>query len=83
MVALNILEKASCSAWDSPKFIMTKPNGTLYMVSDFKKSSANFIRKPYSIPKISGTMQELEGFQYETTLDLNMGYYTICLDTHL
>ncbi len=25
-------------------------------------------------------MQELEGFMYATTLDLNMGYYTIRLD---
>jgi len=26
-------------------------------------------------------MQELEGFTYATTLDLNMGYYTIGLDS--
>jgi hypothetical protein len=25
-------------------------------------------------------LQELEGFTYATTLDLNMGYYTIRLD---
>ncbi len=25
-------------------------------------------------------MQEIEGFSYETALDLNMGYYTIRLD---
>ena len=33
---------------------------------------------PY--PLISTTLQELEGFTYATTLDLNMGYYTIRLD---
>jgi hypothetical protein len=38
------------------------------------------VRKPYSIPKISTTLQELEGFTYATALDLNMGYYTIRLD---
>eukprot|EP00957_Ditylum_brightwellii_P157872 12017086-Ditylum_brightwellii.AAC.1 len=25
-------------------------------------------------------MQKLQGFSYVTALDLNMGYYTICLD---
>jgi len=39
------------------------------------------VRKPYPIPKISTTLQEMEGFSYATALDLNMGYYTIRLDT--
>ena len=37
-------------------------------------------RRPYPIPKISTTLQELEGFTYAMALDLNMGYYTIRLD---
>ena len=80
MVALGILEKTSCSAWASPTFIIPKPNGTVRMVSDFRKLNANLVRKPYPIPKISGIMQELKGFQYATALNLNMGYYTIRLD---
>ncbi len=38
------------------------------------------VRKPYPIPKISTTLQELEGFTYAMALDLYMGYYTIRLD---
>jgi hypothetical protein len=38
------------------------------------------IRRPYPIPKISTTLQELESFTYATALDLNMGHYTIRLD---
>ena len=57
MVALGILEKASCSAWSSPTFIIPKPNGTVRMVSDFRKLNANLVRKPYPIPKISGIIQ--------------------------
>jgi hypothetical protein len=38
------------------------------------------VRKPFPIPKISMVLQELEGFTFATTLDLNMGYYTIRLD---
>jgi hypothetical protein len=32
------------------------------------------------MPKISTTLQKLEGFIYAMALDLNMGYYTIRLD---
>ena len=39
------------------------------------------VRKPFPIPKISNVLQELEGFTYATALDLNMGYYTIRLDS--
>ena len=48
--------------------------------SDFRELNKRIIRKPYTIPKISTTLQELEGFTYATALDLNMGYYTIRLD---
>ncbi len=36
--------------------------------------------QPYPIPKISTTLQELEGFTYAKALDPSMGYYTIRLD---
>ena len=34
----------------------------------------------YPIPKIRNVLLKLEGFQYATSLDLNMGYYHIKLD---
>jgi hypothetical protein len=37
-------------------------------------------RMPYPIPIIAQMLQELEKFSYATSLDLNMGYYTIKLD---
>jgi hypothetical protein len=36
---------------------------------------------PYPIPKIAQMLQELEKFAYVTSLDLNMGYYTIKLES--
>jgi hypothetical protein len=38
-------------------------------------------RMPYHIPKNAQLLQELEKFAYATSLDLNMGYYTIKLDS--
>ncbi len=49
-------------------------------ISDFRELNKRIVRKPYPIPKISTTLQELEGFTYANTLDLNLGYYTIRLD---
>ncbi len=49
-------------------------------ISDFRELIKCIVRNPYPIPKISTTLQELEGFTYATSLDLNMGYYTIRLD---
>ena len=37
-------------------------------------------RSPYPLPRIDDTLQQLEGFQYATALDLNMGYYHLRLD---
>ncbi len=48
--------------------------------SDFRQLNKQIVRKSYPIPKISTTLQELEGLTYATALDLNMGYYTIRLD---
>jgi hypothetical protein len=47
---------------------------------ELKDGAKPYHGRPYPIPKISTTLQELEGFTYATTLDLNMGYYTIRLD---
>ncbi len=50
-------------------------------ISDFRELNKRIVRKPYPLPKISTTRQELEGFTYATALDLIMGYYTIRLDS--
>ena len=43
-------------------------------------ANKRIVRRSYPIPKISTTLQELEGFTYAMALDLNMGYYTIRFD---
>ncbi len=63
-----------------PSFIIPKKDHTVRTISDFRELNKQIVRKPYPIPKISTTLQELKGFTYATTLDLNMGYYTIRLD---
>ena len=50
-------------------------------MSDFGEVDKRLVRKPWPILKISTVLQELERLQFATVQDLNMGYYTIRLDT--
>jgi len=77
---IGVLRKCSNSPWGSLTFVIPKKNGTVRFVTDFRKVNNRLIRKPFPIPKISDVLYKLEGFQFATALDLNMGYYTIRLD---
>ena len=48
---------------------------------DFRRLNKRLVRTPFPLPKISTVLQELDCITYATSLDLNMGYYTIRLDT--
>jgi hypothetical protein len=74
---IEVLEWQLLSQWASPTFIIPS---TVCTIPDFSQLNKHIVRNPYPIPKISTTLQELEGFTYATALDLNMGYYIIRLD---
>jgi hypothetical protein len=77
---LGVLERQPASEWALPSFIIPKKDKTVCFLSDFWEVNKRLIRKPFPVPKISTVLQEIEGFSYATTLDLNMGYYTIRFD---
>ena len=77
---LGVLKKENDSEWAAGAFIIPKANGTVRFLSDFRELNKRIVRKPFPIPKIQDLLQKLQGFQYATSLDLNMGYYTIRLD---
>ena len=76
-----MLEWQPSSEWAAPSFIQPKKNGTVRFLTDFRELNKRLVRKPFPLPKISTVLQELEGFTFATSLDLNMGYYTIRLDS--
>jgi hypothetical protein len=80
LVVIGELKWQPSSKWVSPSFIIPKKDQTVHTISDFRELNKRIVRKPYPIPKISTTLHKLEGFTYEMTLDLNMGYHTIRLD---
>ena len=79
---LGVLKKSSDSTWAAPTFIIPKKNGTVRFISDFRYLNKCLVRKPYPIPKIADVLQKIEGLEWATSLDLNMGYYTVHLDLY-
>ena len=49
-------------------------------MADFREVNKRIVRTPWPIPKICNVLQELEGFTFVTLIDLNIGYWTTCLD---
>jgi hypothetical protein len=80
LISMGVLKWQPMPKWALPSFIIPKKDYTVRTISDFRELNKRIVRNPYPIPKISTTLQELEGFTYSTTLELNMGYYTIRLD---
>ena len=75
----GVLCKINRSEWAAPMFTIKKPDGSLRSLADLRELNKRIKRKPFPLPKISDILQKLEGFQYATSLDLNMGYYHILL----
>lgn len=80
LVRIGVLKKVNRSEWAAPTFLIPKKDLTVRFISDFRELNKRIKRKPFPIPKIQDMLLKLEGFQWATSLDLNMGYYHIRLD---
>ena len=60
---------------DSTNIHYTKEewNGSIHF--GLPRAKQRIKRKPFPIPKIQNLLLKLEGFQYATSLDLNMGQF--------
>ena len=77
LVKIGVLRKVNRSEWAAPTFIIPKTDMTVRFISDFRELNKRIQRKPFPIPNISDMLMKMEGFQFATSLDLNMGYYHI------
>jgi len=77
LVKIGVLKRVNRSQWGAPTFIIPKKDKMVRFISDFRELNKRIKRKPYPIPRIQDLLLKLEGFQYATSLDLNMGYYHI------
>ena len=79
LVRFGVLRKINHSEWASPMFTISKPDGTLRSLADLRELNKRIVRKPFPLPKISDMLLGLEGFQWATSLDLNIGFYHLIL----
>jgi hypothetical protein len=79
-VDIRVLDDDCTSEWAFPTFAVSKKNGPLAVVSDFRKLNSLLQRHPFSIPRIGDIIRSMEGFTFTMALDINMGYYHIKLD---
>ncbi len=77
---IGLLTRVQSAEWAAPTFVIPKKNGTVRIITDFRMLNACLKRKPFPMPKIPEIFRGIEKFRYVTTLDLNMGYYSMPLD---
>jgi len=77
--SIGILTKVASSEWAAPTFIIPKKNQTVRVITDFRGLNKCLKRNPYPMPKIPDIFKGMEKFRYATTIDLNMGYYSMQL----
>jgi len=80
LVKIGVLNKVNGSEWAAPAFIIPKKDGSARFISDFRELNKRTLRKPCPIPNIQDVLLNLEGFQWATGLDLNMGCHHVRLD---
>ena len=79
LINVGVLKRTDNSKWVAPTFIISKKNGTVCFLSDFRELNKPIKRKPFPVPKIQDLLLKLEAFKCTTSLDLYMGYYHIKL----
>ena len=78
LVLVGFFEREKESEWGAPSFAQPRPKTNWeHFLNDFINLNKKIKRKPYPIPKINKMLWKFEGFQYYTSLDLNVGYYHI------
>jgi len=77
--SIGLLTKVTAAEWAAPTFIIPKKNKTVRVITDFRGLNKCLKRNPFPMPKIPDIFRGMEKFRYATTIDLNMGYYSMPL----
>ena len=76
----GVLKRANCSEWAFPSFIVPKKDRTMRFTNDLHELSKRIERMPCPLPKTQDLLLKLQGFQWATAPDLNMGCCHVRLD---
>ena len=77
LVEIGVLTPVQQSQYSTPIFIIPKKEGTVRFIIEYLRLKQKLVRKPYPLPRIGESMQQLKVLQYATELDLIMGCYKL------
>ena len=67
----------STSPWSSPMVTVRKPDGTVRLCVDFKKTNAVTRQQPFYMPRVEEVLEGVGKAAFIPKLDLSKGYYQI------
>ena len=70
----------STSPFGAPVLFVPKPDGTMRMCIDYRELNKLSLRNKYPLPRIDDLLDNLQGSQYFSSLDLASGYWQITLN---
>ena len=80
MIESDILERSEGSPYNSPIFLVEKPNKKGYrVVNDFRLLNQGLKHNRYPIPHIKDYLDQLHGSQFFSSIDLRSGFYNVVL----
>ena len=79
LIKIGLSTLVQQSQYSTPVFIIPKKEGTVRFITDHLRLKQKLVRKMYPLTIIGEPMQNLEGLQYATSLDINMGSYNIMI----
>ncbi|KAG6611434.1 Pol Polyprotein [Phytophthora cinnamomi] len=71
----DVLEQIYDSEMASPAFFLSKPDGSLCLLVDFRWLNKYLRRSPYYVPRIREILMRLASAKCLSTFDANLGYY--------
>jgi len=77
LIELGLLRQANDLEWAAPSFGIPEKDNTILFVSDFTGLNKHVVRHPFPLPSIQDTIRIMSKFTYCTTLEMNMGYWSI------
>jgi RNase H-like domain found in reverse transcriptase/Reverse transcriptase (RNA-dependent DNA polymerase)/Integrase zinc binding domain len=79
MVTFGIWEETFDTPWASPSFAIKKKNGSVRIVTDFRRLNTMVVRYPYPLPRLADIFARLDRYTYASALDVSMGFYHVPL----